>query len=44
MRKITLFLALTFSMLAVAQDRFQKINPIGFETYRVKLLYEIPSE
>jgi hypothetical protein len=23
---------------------FQKINPIGFETYRVKLLFEIPSE
>lgn len=28
MRKITLFLALTFSMLAVAQDRFQKIDSL----------------
>ena len=28
MRKITLFLALTFSMLSVAQDRFQKIDSL----------------
>jgi len=28
MRKITLFLALTFSMLTVAQDRFQKIDSL----------------